>query len=263
MPILIFQDEQGTRRAKAFVNTIVIGADPMRPGETGYQALRLPAAAGLSTRHAVVKREERTKIPVLVDLAGRQLTGVNRIPILHLKTLVHGDYIVLGAITTLQFREILISRLSRESSETDKDCPLCLEPLLEGQEVVVCPRSPASLHRHCWFASESCPVLGCDYPNYTVVMDALLKHTEEQREQVRFEQLEEPSPLLRNRHCAANTQRDGVPFQERNLVAHCPRCDAPYHLRCWLELPLCTCGYNIHQLLDEVFQFPTGVIHES
>ncbi|HTK06542.1 MAG TPA: FHA domain-containing protein [Ktedonobacteraceae bacterium] len=250
MPTLRYINRQNQWEEKTFARTIYIGTEP-RAETAETESLQLPPDPYMSAEHALVTRSELTLKPVLVDLCGCD-TRVNGVPIQQLKVLHHGNAIYLGK-TSLFFSEIRIIKLKEDSGH----CPLCGDPLLAGEEAIVCPRYPSILHSECWFSTRKCPDAGCEYPNYDVIMDSLGAYPWH----IRFERaLPFDSPLIQQGlSCSANQVRDFVPFQRNEAVVYCPGkllhpCNISYHLQCWLEMAKCpNCGYEIREVLTTTF----------
>jgi hypothetical protein len=243
----------------------MLGSQPQVQQGQQVDTLALPPDDFLQPQHALITRQATTKMPVLVDLVGRDVR-VNGAPILGIKVLRHNDRIHLGR-RQLNFWEIRIIQLDAQSTYVDYTCPLCRSLLKPNDEVIVCPHSASALHRRCWFATRLCPVATCEYPNHTVVMDTLSAiHSSSAGNplpnrpvSIRFERnLPESSDLITKKVlCNAQRAIDQFPFKKGQDVAYCPDCQAPYHLSCWLDIPMCLkCGYNIQARLDSAFRNP-------
>ena len=226
-----------------FRKELRIGSDAER------NELVLPVAARVASEHAIITRAVVGKLPVLVNLAGYGLR-VNRQNVVSLRVLRHGDTIDIGD-TELELREMQIKRLTGVANRV---CPSCDDVLQENEEIVSCPNCERVHHRVCWFEGEYCSTFACQYPIHQTAIQALSPP-------VTFvTKLEKSHKLVANKKvCAANPQSDlGVPFQQHNDVAFCPKCEAALHLHCWLTSANCpACNYDIKQLMDTVFDAPS------
>jgi len=246
MAVLLYQNEAGEACGLEFhQQEVCVGCVPY-----GNQ-LVLPAEWSVSAHHAVILRSASNGLPVVADLAGHGVS-VNGRRVVSLKVLRHGDTLAIGA-ARLRLREMEIKRLPLEWDFVLRrtKCPVCVEEVEAGHEVVSCPRCQTIHHRDCWFAIEACSTYGCEYRVMETVMDALAGR-------VKFDRsLEKETELVQlSRLCPAKSARDVIAFQEGDTVAYCPQatCRTPLHLTCWLEAARCPrCAYPIRQLLDEVF----------
>lgn len=248
MAVIIYQGEGGLDRKLEF------GPEELRIGsEAGRNQLLLPADCGAAAEHAVITRTVIGKLPVLVDLTGHGLR-VNGQPVIALKVLHHGDTIDIGG-ARLMLREMQIKRLPADPRASRKKCPFCTDDLRGGDEVIACPNCGVLHHRECWFQMTLCSTDGCQYPIHETVMKALSPSC------TFISKLEPESKLVVGRQeCPAGRPKDLVPFQKEQDVAFCPSCEAPFHLDCWLCLPVCPrCRYDVKSLIDEVFDAEVAV----
>ena len=243
MSAINYRFNNGPLNKEEFTKELRIGAD------NNLNHLVLPASAGVASQHAIIIRAVVGKLPVLVSLAGSGLR-VNRQTVVSLRVLHHGDRIEVGS-AELELREIQIKRMPEVAHRV---CPVCDGTLKVNDEVVSCPNCERTHHRGCWFDAEHCSTFACQYPIHQTVIQALSPP-------VSFiTKLEKSHKLVTNQKvCSSSAQSDlGVPFQQNDDVAFCPKCEAALHLRCWLASAKCPgCLYDIKHLIDAVFEAPS------
>lgn len=243
MSAINYRFNNGPLNKVEFTRELRIGAD------NNLNHLVLPASAGVASQHAIITRAVVGKLPVLVSLAGSGLR-VNRRTVVSLRVLHHGDRIEVGS-AELQLREIQIKRMAEGAHGM---CPVCADALKVNDEIVRCPNCERTHHRGCWFNEEHCSTPGCQYPIHQTVIQALSPP-------VNFiTKLERSHKLVTNQKvCLSNPQSDlGMPFQQNEDVAFCPKCEGALHLRCWLASTKCPgCLYDIKHLMDTVFEAPS------
>lgn len=263
MPALIYHDSIGQYHDWPFMDKIRIGSDPTR------NDLVLPEKSGIMPEHVVIIHSAVNRLHTLINLAGRH-TRVNGRPVVSIHVLRQRDELQLGQMR-LKLWELRITRLSQADYSVGKTCLICTRGFLVGDEVFLCPRCGMSHHRDCWFSVRNCANFTCEYPVQARVMDALSPW-------VSFERYEDSaSDVIEVRvdrtiiirrglmTCHANTRVDQVPFQPGELIAYCPSpsCRDPFHLQCWLMLPMCPrCKYNVRHLIDQVFSSGEDNIRE-
>ncbi|HXD30181.1 MAG TPA: RING finger protein [Pyrinomonadaceae bacterium] len=234
------------------LNKVEFTREELRIGaDSNLNHLVLPASAGVASQHAIITRAVVGKLPVLVSLAGYGLR-VNRQTVVSLRVLHHGDRIEVGS-AELELREIQIKKLPEGAQRV---CAVCDGALKANDEVVSCPNCDRAHHRGCWFEGEHCSTFACEYPIHQTVIQALSPP-------VSFmTKLEKSHKLATNQKvCLATNCPErgfGVPFQQNDDVAFCPKCEAALHLRCWLASAKCPgCLYDIKHLIDMVFEGPS------
>lgn len=252
MPLLTFADPDGVQHHARFAEReeIRLGMDP------AWSSVTLPGYPGLAAQHAVIMRSALNRLLLLVDLSGGQ-SWVNQHPVVQLRVLRQGDVLRLGCCDFTVW-EVQITRLAEGDPVVGQHCPVSQRVFKPGDEVIACPGCGAIHGRAAWFLIERCAA-GCGYPNQEVIIDTLPAwvHVEKSLDQESklIERLGNDGKLLQDgKHCQAGRARDQVPFQARQNAVYCPSCQTPFHLECFVTLPVCpVCQYHIRELIDKTF----------
>src|ERR1051326_8394395 len=205
MANIIFLDRDRKQKTVRLRDSVRIGSD------AGRNQIVLPAEWGVAPEHVVMTRSAANKLPVLIDLTGSEVT-VNRVPVLSLQVLGHGDQIGIGQ-ARLTLAEVLKSVVEPGTTGVGC-CVVCMDDLKPGEEIISCPRCSRPHHRECWLSVPRCGLVGCEYAIYDTVMDALSG-------KMTFDRGVEPSSKLLRERCSAGTPRDSISFQAGQLVAYC------------------------------------------
>lgn len=251
MPLLTYTDAQGVYHNVRFAEReeIRIGAD-----ET-WSSVALPPALDVAPFHAVIARSALNRLLMVVDLAGHN-TWVNHHPVVKIRVLRQGDQLQLGRCEMTVW-EVQISRLEPGDPAVGQKCPVSRRVLKVGDEVIACPGCGAVHERDAWFLIERCAA-GCGYPNREVIMDTLPawvlveRHLDQDSKLV--ERIDNGKVMQNGQFCQAGQSRDQVPFQKGQNAIYCPSCQTPFHLECFVTLPVCpVCQYDIAGLINRSF----------
>src|ERR1041385_8078718 len=114
MANIIFLDRDRKQKTVRLRDSVRIGSD------AGRNQIVLPAEWGVAPEHVVMTRSAANKLPVLIDLTGSEVT-VNRVPVLSLQVLGHGDQIGIGQ-ARLTLAEVLKSVVEPGTTGVGKEC---------------------------------------------------------------------------------------------------------------------------------------------
>lgn len=251
MPQLMFQTPDGRTHRFSFAEheDICLGTDP------DWCSVDLPAELGVVARHAIITRSALNRLLMVIDLTGDQ-TWVNHHPVVKVRVLRQGDQVRLGQCD-LTIWEVAITRLQAGDPAVGQKCPVSRRQLQVGDAVIACPGCGAVHERDAWFLVEYCAA-GCGYPNRAIMLDTLPAEVQVERkldeESRLIERIENGRVLQDGAYCQAGQARDQVPFQAGQHAVFCPSCQSPFHLECFLTLPVCpVCQFDIETLINEIF----------
>lgn len=141
-------------------------------------------------------------------------------------TLYHKDCYIKSGGCILKCQE---NNLPVIQTQSDKNCPYCMMPILPNEEEIICPKCNIPHHKDCWEENGGCTTYGCDCTN----------NTEDIQTTSNLSQM--IGEVTGTRICPYCQSEIGP--NER--VIYCESCGIPHHESCWHENGGCTtygCG---------------------